>query len=353
MKTNENSFVILIPGFADSETDTTCLPMQQSFVKNLKQQYPGLRLIVLAFQYPYEIKKYEWSGIEVRSFSGKNQGGLKRFLLRRKLFSVLRAINQENKIAGLLSFWYGECAWVGKRFADRYDLQHYCWIMGQDARSDNKYVSKIEIGPENLIALSDSLADEFQKNYGQRPYHTIPAGVDPREFQKNSRAKDIDILGAGSLIALKRFDVFIEIIKALKRKFPDIRAMILGDGPEINKLREKIVLFELSDNIELPGEVSHPEVLDFMQRSRLFLHPSGYEGFSGVCLEAIYGGARVISFTSPMKKDIDGWLVAGSVVEMEQMAEDILLKEETHKTDPGQFLIQDTVKKMIHLYKIG
>ena len=82
------------------------------------------------------------------SFSGKNKGGFKRFFLRRKLFSVLREINKENKIAeACLSFWYGECAWVGKMFADRNNIPHHCWIMGQDARSDNKYVSKIEIGP--------------------------------------------------------------------------------------------------------------------------------------------------------------------------------------------------------------
>ena len=62
-----------------------------------------------------------------------------------------------------------------------------------------------------------------------------------------------------------------------------------------------------------------------MQRSRVFLHPSSYEGFSGVCLEAIYAGARVISFTRPMKKDIEGWKVAASLSEMTQMAEEFLL----------------------------
>ena len=41
MKRNENSFVILIPGFAESETDTTCLPMQQAFVRSLEEQHPG------------------------------------------------------------------------------------------------------------------------------------------------------------------------------------------------------------------------------------------------------------------------------------------------------------------------
>ena len=45
--------VILTPGFAKDETDTTCLPMQQSFIRCLNKMIPHLNIIILAFQYPF------------------------------------------------------------------------------------------------------------------------------------------------------------------------------------------------------------------------------------------------------------------------------------------------------------
>ena len=70
----KRTFIILTPGFPGSEADTTCLPMQQQFVKTLKGMHHDLNIIVLAFQYPYHKKRYEWFDIEVITFDGRNVG---------------------------------------------------------------------------------------------------------------------------------------------------------------------------------------------------------------------------------------------------------------------------------------
>ena len=80
----KGAFVILSPGFAASADDSTCLPMQQQFVKTISSQYPQLKIIVLSFQYPYHQKEYEWNGITVIPFEGRNKGGVQRLLLRKK-----------------------------------------------------------------------------------------------------------------------------------------------------------------------------------------------------------------------------------------------------------------------------
>ena len=134
----KKTLIILIPGFPANETDINCLPMQQAFVRTLKRIYPELEIIILSFQYPYFKKKYTWYGNNVISFSGKNKGGLSKLLLRNKIYSVLKNIRQTNNITAILSFWYGECALTGKLFADKYDLKHYCWLLGQDAREGNE-----------------------------------------------------------------------------------------------------------------------------------------------------------------------------------------------------------------------
>jgi hypothetical protein len=51
MKKSQEILVILTPGFAADEGDSTCLPAQQQLVISWQEQFPGIPLIILAFQY--------------------------------------------------------------------------------------------------------------------------------------------------------------------------------------------------------------------------------------------------------------------------------------------------------------
>src|SRR5882724_11259508 len=139
MHSSNDTLVILTPGFPSSEMDTTCLPLQPSFVKNYKALYPQTNIIVLSFQYPFKKTTYGLFGATVICFNGGNKGGWRKLLLRRSVQTKLRSINSTNKITGILSFWYGECALMGNWLARKYNIKHYCWLLGQDARKENKY----------------------------------------------------------------------------------------------------------------------------------------------------------------------------------------------------------------------
>ena len=348
MHPKKKTLIILTPGFPSSEADSTCLPMQQSFVKALKENDPNLQIIVLSFQYPYSIQTYTWFGIAVKSFNGQNKGGVARLLLRRKLNTALKEINRHNKIIGILSFWYNECAWVGKKFADKNKLKHYCWILGQDARKGNKYKG---LKAEELIALSDFLQTEFEKNYGIKPAFVIPPGIDSKQFISPIKEKDIDLLAAGSLIPLKQFEIFVKVVAGLKQQLPGIKAMLIGNGPEKDKLKTLIEKHALQSNMILTGELQYPEVLQWMLRAKVFLHPSSYEGFSGVCQEALAAGAHVVSFCKPMKQDIKHWFIVNNKDEMKNLVLKILQNPGIafEKTIP--FDINDTAKKMMKLFE--
>src|SRR5215212_2317735 len=151
----KKTLIILTPGFAKDEADSTCIPTQQSFVRTINEKYPHLTIIILAFDYPYVKKSYQWFNNTVISFNGRNKGGLLKRLLRRKILSVLKKIRASNNITGLLSFWYGECALTGKKFGDRHGLKHICWIWGQDAKKGNRYVRRIPPKANELAVLSD------------------------------------------------------------------------------------------------------------------------------------------------------------------------------------------------------
>ena len=222
MRSEKKTLIVLTPGFAKDELDSTCLPFLQRFLKNLKEIYPELNIIVLAFQYPYRKCSYKWNGIEIISFAGRNRRKLYKLLLWSRILNKLKKINRDHSIVGLLSLWCNECAWVGKRFSKKNNLKHYCWIWGQDARRGNKYVKRIHPSENELIALSDFLQTEFEKNFLVKPAYVIPPGIDATAFVSKNLKRDIDVLGAGSLIPLKQYDQFLYVLSELKKKFPDM-----------------------------------------------------------------------------------------------------------------------------------
>jgi glycosyltransferase involved in cell wall biosynthesis len=276
------TLIILSPGFPANEDDSTCIPPQQIFVKALNAVNPDLNIIVLAFQYPFFSKEYKWHNIKVISFGHAGNGRGSRLFTAHRVWSVLKKLDKDYEIIGLLSFWLGKCALVGDKFAKKHQLKHYCWILGQDAKIGNKYFYKMKPEGDILIALSDFVVKEFNKNYYIRPQHIIPVGIDTTLFNASNNVRNIDVLGAGSLIPLKQYSIFVQLINELKIALPNIKAVICGDGQEIDKLQAMVRGMSLENNISFAGRLPHNEVLSLMQQSKTFVHTSSYEGFGAV-----------------------------------------------------------------------
>ena len=350
MKNTLETLVILSPGFPANEADTTCMPPQYLFVKALKEVCPGLNIIVLAFQYPYKTDEYLWHGIKVIAIGGQNKGGLYRLRTWFEAWLILKKLNRQHRLIGLLSFWFGECALVGNYFTKLYKLNHYSWLLGQDAKKGNKYFNWIKPKGDILIALSDFIVKEVRNNYGVAPLQVIPVGIDTTLFPDAPVKRDIDVLAAGSLIPLKQYHLFVEAIGILKEFFPGIKAVICGKGPELEMLQTMAESLNLKNNITFVGELPHKEVLALMQRAKVFLHPSAYEGFGSVLSEALYAGAHVVSFCKPMVKDFRHHHV---IMKKEEISAEILsILKDTHRGHDRVLMcpVQQTAKNMISLF---
>lgn len=350
MKNKKQTLVILSPGFPKDKADTACLPPQQIFVRALKEICPGLNIIVLAFQYPFFASEYDWHGVKVISIGGKDKGRIFRLITWQKAWLILRRLHREHNIIGLLSFWFGECAYVGHRFAKSNGLLHYSWLLGQDARKGNKYFKWIKPKGEELIALSDFVTREVCNNHNVKPAHVIPVGIDTSLFKSESHRRDIDVLGVGSLIPLKQYSLFVEAVAYLKDVFPNVKTVICGKGIEMDWLKSLARAKGVEANITFKGELPHKEVLKLMQRSKILLHPSSYEGFGAVLSEALYSGAQVVSFCKPMDKDYRHHFVVKSQGEMNARVLSLLKNK---KIDHDRVLIcpiEQIAKNMISLF---
>ncbi len=353
MKSEPTTLVILTPGFPADESDGNCLPAQQALVRSINKIFPELVLVILSFQYPYNSSPYYWHGNRVFPLNGQNRGGIARLGTWLRCAGILYQLKKKEKILGLLSFWLGESALIGKYFASVYGLTHRTWLLGQDAKKENRYVRWIRPHAGSLVAISDSVADQFYRARSIRPAHTIPNAIDPAAFLPAVQQRTIDIIGVGSLIPLKRYDLFIGIIAALSKKMAGLRVAIYGDGPEKHKLASLVDAQGLQQVISLQGEKPHEEILSLLQQSRILLHSSEYEGFSGACLEALYAGAHVVSFCQPMNAWLKHWHNVTGKDAAVAMLSDLLSAPDLDHSPSLPYTMDDSARAWINLFTVG
>src|SRR5580704_3375147 len=117
MNNKKKTFVILSPGFAKNEEHTVCLPAQQVFILAIRNNFPELSIIIIAFEYPNTTSPYQWNTIKVIPFNGERKRKLNKLVTWYKIWRKLKEINKTTRLMGLFSFWCADCALVGKYFA--------------------------------------------------------------------------------------------------------------------------------------------------------------------------------------------------------------------------------------------
>jgi glycosyltransferase involved in cell wall biosynthesis len=100
------------------------------------------------------------------------------------------------------------------------------------------------------------------------------------------------VMGAGRLVAQKRFDVLIKAFSCVVKEM-DARLVILGEGPVRDALQKLVRDIGIEDKVSLAGFQRNP--YKFLSRADVFVLSSGYEGLPMVVLEAMACGVPVIS----------------------------------------------------------
>ena len=153
-----------------------------------------------------------------------------------------------------------------------------------DARSAN--------GVDVLVANSRHVARRIHKAYA-REAEVLHPPVDVAAFPLREQKEDF-YLTVSRLEGYKRIDLLVDAFA----QRPDRRLVIIGDGPEMRRLRSRA-----QANIELRGRLSTDEVRSHMQRARAFLF-AGIEDFGIVMAEAQACGTPLIAFREGGAADI-------------------------------------------------
>ena len=147
------------------------------------------------------------------------------------------------------------------------------------------------------VAVSEGTKKDLERIGVRKEIKVIPNGIDFKRIEGiKSSKEESDIIFAGRLIKEKNVDVLIKAVKLVSDEIPDVKCMIIGDGPEKRELEKLACDLKMDDNIEFMGFLEdHYHVISYMKSSKVFVLPSTREGFGIVALEANACGLPVVT----------------------------------------------------------
>jgi glycosyltransferase involved in cell wall biosynthesis len=172
----------------------------------------------------------------------------------------------------------------------------------------NNTVSKfIYKRSDKIICLSQSDKDSLnQIGINSNKIDIIPNGIDADKFhpinKQNNHIKNI--LFVGRLVYRKGIFNLIDAFDLLIKKLKDVHLTIIGEGPEKDKLIEKIKKYNISEKVNLKSRISEEELIKEHQFADVFVLPSFSEGLPLVILEAFSCGTPVICSNLPQLKEL-------------------------------------------------
>jgi glycosyltransferase involved in cell wall biosynthesis len=137
---------------------------------------------------------------------------------------------------------------------------------------------------DHILCVSSILADETRQRgaMGDR-VHVLPNAIDPGRFRSpNSTASLRAKLGlAGSVVIghvglfyrWDRLDVLIELVKRIRDEHPEIKVLLVGDGPEMENLKLAARQLGMENIIILPGPVHRDDVPSYIDAMDICVLP--------------------------------------------------------------------------------
>ena len=109
--------------------------------------------------------------------------------------------------------------------------------------------------------------------------------------------KENTIISVGRLVEQKNQKMLIEAFAKIAKEYPNYKLKIFGTGPLELKLKKQIEELNLADKIILCGVCD--DIKNELEKSKIFVLSSDYEGMPNALIEAMAVGLPVISTNCP------------------------------------------------------
>lgn len=145
---------------------------------------------------------------------------------------------------------------------------------------------------DKYIAISPKIEDLIKLNICNN-IKLIPNGISNKinEFPKKMNKDKKRIVYSGRISHHDKGVLLLpEIYKLINRKIENTELIIIGEGPDLGRLKELINELNLTNDVIMTGRLSNNKVLEILSESDILLAPSYTEGFGLSIVEALSVG---------------------------------------------------------------
>ena len=148
-----------------------------------------------------------------------------------------------------------------------------------------------------IITLSNSSKSELVHELGfkDRMVHVVPPGVDRKFSPGGEKSIRPLVVAVGRLVPVKRFELLIDVLVALKERQPDLEAVIAGEGYERDSLVAQIKRSGAEGWISLLGRVNDEELIALYRKAWVLASVSAREGWGMTITEAAACGTPAVA----------------------------------------------------------
>jgi glycosyltransferase involved in cell wall biosynthesis len=167
--------------------------------------------------------------------------------------------------------------------AERVSVVHLGTDMPRAVHTDG------ERSPEMLAA---SAVEEHAAGSPAHPLERLAAEL-PEPLARAS-PRSPSLVTVGHLVARKRHADVVRALALLRERHPDLRYLVIGDGPERITLQELARSLGVAERVELAGQLAPRDALARAWGCTLFVMPSTAEAFGVAYIEAMAGAVPAI-----------------------------------------------------------
>jgi glycosyltransferase involved in cell wall biosynthesis len=196
-----------------------------------------------------------------------------------------------------------------------------------------RFINKLTFNAQSLaIAVSNDVKTSIHNLIHPKvPVKTIFNGINTEKYRRNNNAglkirsdlgiaADAIVIGSlGVFRTQKRIDCWLELFSKLHHIYPNLRGILVGDGPLKNDIIGKRKSLGLEHVVFLPG--LQPIAVDWYSAMDIFMMTSEFEGLPLSLLEAMSCECAVVATNAGGIKEVLVNRVNGFTTEVDQWSE--------------------------------
>ena len=180
-------------------------------------------------------------------------------------------------------------------------------------------LSRLRLRNAEAVVAPTHKVEHVLQDYGlSNPIHVIPSGISLEQHYRRISAqeylemrKELGIpeectvlINLGRLGAEKRITELIELFSIVLKTNPDLRMLIVGDGPAKSELENLAIKLGIADHVVFTGMVDPTEVYKYYQLGDIFVSASTSETQGLTYIEAAANGLPLLCRRDPCLEDV-------------------------------------------------